>query len=159
MLRAVALMLSYQPAFDPFHAIFRLIRLMPVIDACPPVEREKVRILDFYMAFPFLASAMSFKQGQAGLRKIAKAYDHLRPYGGMPDGRDVFLRMAPIQKMAAETLAARGVIDPDAYRQGVVITGDVKPPAPIAARASELNASQAPLVELLTAQWVNGASL
>lgn len=92
---------------------------------------------------------MSFKQGQTGLRKIAKSYDYLRPYGGMPDSRDLFLRMAPIQKMAAETLAARGVIDPDAYRQGVVMSGDIPPPQQLALRVEDLNTQQATMIELL----------
>ena len=142
-------MLSYQPAFDPFHAIFRIFRLLPTISSYSPVERDKVRILDFYMTFPFLAAAMSFKKGQTGLRKIANGYDHLRPYGGMPDSRDLFLRMAPIQKMAAETLAARGIIDPDAYSQGMIMPGDVQPPEQLAARVAELNAEQAAMIELL----------
>ena len=142
-------MLSYQPAFDPFHAIFRLLRLLPTLGSCPPVESDKARILDFYMAFPFLATAVSFKKGQTGLRKIAKGYEYLRPYGGMPDSRDLFLRMAPIQKMAAETLVARGIVDHDAFQQGVVMPGSVVPPPPLAQRVEELNAQQATLIELL----------
>lgn len=142
-------MLAYQPAFDPFHAIFRLCRLLPTVSACAPVEKDKARILDFYLAFPFLAASMSFKQGQTGLRKIARSYDYLRPYGGMPDSRDLFLRMAPVQKMAAETLAAHGIIDPDAYRQGMVMIGDNLPPDQLADRVEELNTQQAEFIKVL----------
>ena len=142
-------MLAYQPAFDPFHAIFRLCRLLPTLSTCAPVEKDKVRILDFYLAFPFLAAAMSFKQGQTGLRKIARSYDYLRPYGGMSDSRDLFLRMAPLQKMAAETLAAQGIIDPDAYCQGMVMKGEILPPHQLAERIEELNVQQAKFINVL----------
>lgn len=142
-------MLTFQPAFEPFHAIFRLIRLLPVISECGPVEREKVRILDFYMTFPFRAAAISFRRGHTALRKIAKNYENSRPYGGIPDDRELLLRMAPTQNLAAETLAARSILDSDAYKQGVVLPGEVAPPAEFMRRITELNDEQSDLIELL----------
>jgi len=142
-------MLTFQPAFDPFHAIFRLLRLLPVFLSCEPVEREKARILDFYLAFPFLVGAIGFKRGHSGFRKVAKNYDHLRPYGGIPDDRELLLRMAPAQNMAAETLVSRGIVNPDAYARGYILPGDVVPPEDLALRTEQLNIEQDDLIALL----------
>lgn len=121
-------MISYQPALDRYHTVFRLWALVGEIAACLPVEVEKIRILDFYIAFPFRLEAFSFKQGQTSWRKVGKAYRSIQPYGGIPDDTSLFLRMAPVQALAIDTLAAHGLIDADALKQGVVLLGEVETP-------------------------------
>lgn len=142
-------MLAYQPAFDPYHTIFRMLRLLSALDRSGAIELDKFRILDFYVAFPFLAADISFKQGQTRLRKVARKYDYLRPYGGMPDGRDLFLQMLPIQKMACETLVLHQYLDHESYRQGMIERGENLPEPGIDNRIYEINSQQEDFIELL----------
>lgn len=142
-------MISYQPAFDPFHAIFRVARLGSIIERCRAPEADKVRILDFYMCFPFRAVDIKFQRGDGRFKKVARSYDNLRPYGGLPDDADLIARMMPAQRLALETLAFRGSLDPDALRQGRVVLGDVPLPAELLSRVSATNDDQTDLMELL----------
>lgn len=142
-------MITYQPAFDPFHAIFRLFRLGHAFDRCKAPEVDKVRILDFYVCFPFRASAIKFHRSDGHLKKVGRAYEHLRPYGGLPDDIDLVTRMMPAQRLAMETLASRGHIDGDALKQGKFVLGDVPAPDELASRVSAANEEQGDLMELL----------
>lgn len=142
-------MLTFQPALDPQHTVFRTLRLLDGAASCFPAEIDKARILDFYVAFPFRAVDFEFRRGQGRLRKIAAAYEELRPYGGLPEDRDLFARMRPLQDLAHETLAAKGIIDPDALQQGMFVRGEVEPPAKLKTRVSEINSEQAELVGML----------
>src|SRR3546814_16743227 len=101
-------MLTFQAALDPHHTIFRIVRLAEGLGECLPTEIDKVRILDFYLAFPFRAADFKFRRGQTGLKRVAQSYEKMRPYGGFPDDRDLFLRMRPVQTVAFETLAEIG---------------------------------------------------
>lgn len=142
-------MLTFQAALDPHHSIFRIVRLAEGLHECLPTEIDKVRILDFYLAFPFRAEDFKFRKGQIGLKRVAKSYDKMRPYGGLPDDRDLLLRMRPVQSVAFETLAARGIIDPDAFKQQMFVAGDVPAPSSLLDRAIELNTEQHDLMEIL----------
>lgn len=142
-------MISYQPALDRFHAIFRMSCLLIGLQDCYPMEAGKFRILDFYMAFPFRLEAFTFKQGQAGLKKVGKAYAHTQPYGGLPDDTTLFLRMAPMQILAMDALASHDLIDREAYRRDAIITGDDALPFELLDRTLAFLAEHNDLVSVL----------
>lgn len=142
-------MISYQPALDRYHTVFRILTVTDAVAACLPVEADKVRILDFYLVFPFRLEAFSAKQGQTSLRKVGKAYRTVQPYGGIPDDISLFLRMAPVQALAFDTLAAEGLIDPDAYKQGVVMLGEVQMPPVLKQSVANYAEENADLIEAL----------
>ena len=142
-------MLTFQPGLDPQHTVFRTLRLLDGVASCLPAETDKLRVLDFYVAFPFRAAAFEFRRGQAGLRKIAEGYDTRRPYGGLPEDRDLFVRMRPLQTLAYETLAAKGIIDPDALQQRMVMRGAVDPPQELRTRVAEINQEEESLIGML----------
>lgn len=142
-------MLTFQPALDPQHTVFRTLRLLDGVATSLPAEVDAMRILDFYVAFPFRAVDFEFRRGQRSLRKVAAAYDARRPYGGLPEDRDLFARMRPLQTLAYETLAAKGILDGDALRRGAVAPGEVDPPAELKARVSALNDEEKDLVGML----------
>ncbi|WP_448662481.1 ABC-three component system middle component 5 [Sphingomonas sp. CJ20] len=121
-------MISYQPALDRYHTIFRLMALVRELSTCLPIEVDKLRLLDFFLAFPFRLETFSFKKAHASLKKVGKSYRLTQPYGGIPDDATLFLRMAPVQALALDTLAAHALIDPDAYQRGVIMAGDAKTP-------------------------------
>ena len=121
-------MISYQPALDRYHTIFRMLALVDCTSSCLPIEVDKIRMLDFYLAFPFRLEAFKVKQAHTAIKKVGKAYRSERPYGGIPDDMSLFLRMAPVQTLAMDTLAAHDFIGPDAYKKGVIIRGDTELP-------------------------------
>jgi hypothetical protein len=142
-------MLAFQAALDPHHSIFRALRIAAGFADILPVEIDKFRIADFYLSFPFRLGGFEYRRGQGELKRIAQEYENRRPYGGFPDDRDLFLRMRPVQSAAIETLAARGVFDPDALKQGKILRGDVAPPDELMERVLVANAAEPDLVALL----------
>ncbi|WP_420898640.1 ABC-three component system middle component 5 [Bradyrhizobium yuanmingense] len=63
--------LSYHPAFDAFHAIFRFLRVA-FRTGTSETEVDKLRILDYYLLFPWRASAIRLSQKDLEVRRIAK---------------------------------------------------------------------------------------
>jgi hypothetical protein len=142
--------LSFQPALDPFHAVFRALRLVDGLRDCLPVEWDKFRILDFYLSFPFRAVDFQFRQGQTSLRKIARGYEQMRPYGVLPDDHNLVGRMEPVQAVATQTLAGLRLLNPEAFRSGMVARGDMAVPEPLRTRVGEANQAQADLMHMLS---------
>jgi hypothetical protein len=46
--------LSFQPAYDAYHTIFRLMRLRIVLTSAGPIPLDELRVLDFFLLFPYL---------------------------------------------------------------------------------------------------------
>ncbi len=141
--------LSYQAALDPFHALFRLLRLWPILSK-GPLPRETIRILDFYLLFPFRIGEIRIGKPHLRYKRLAKTYGHTKPYGEQPEGRAVLNRMEPIQNAALNTLAANGLIDPDRLVLGQVRITNAPIPDDIAPRVNAANDSQADLMEFLS---------
>jgi hypothetical protein len=142
--------LTFQPALDPFHAVFRSFRLLTALEECSPIEWDKYRVLDFYLAFPFRAADFKFPKGQTAFRKVAKAMEWMRPYGGLPDDQDLVVRMEPVQSAAVQTLASLGYLDQDALKGGAVDWGVRPLPDLLKARIQEVNGEQADLMVMLS---------
>lgn len=140
--------LSYQAALDPFHALFRLFRLWPILSK-GALPRETVRILDFYLLFPFRIREIRISKLHLKYRRLARTYVHTKPYGEQPEGRTVLNRMEPMQIAALNTLAANSFLDSDRLLLGEVRVTDAPVPDDIAPRVSAANARQADLMEFL----------
>jgi hypothetical protein len=141
--------LTYQPAFDPFHTIFRLLRLRPVLAASGRLHRDHVRLLDFYLVFPFRIEGIRLLPKHRGYRKLASIYATAKPYGDQPDDVTLFGRMEPIQTVALETLATNRVLDASELRADIVVPTDVGIPEELSERVGSANAHDQALVEFL----------
>jgi hypothetical protein len=150
MFCAVAQMsqLVFQPALDAFHAMFRLLRLRPILNV-QHLSRDHVRILDFYLIFPFRIRTIRLAPTHQKFKKLAEKYAYLTPYGEQPDAPLLFRRMEPMQTAALETLAARSYIDLTALKSDEVEPTAQLVPREIAVRTEILNAEQADLIEFL----------
>jgi hypothetical protein len=140
--------LSYQSAFDPFHAVYRLLRLWPIMRRAP-LSRDAVRILDFYLLFPFRIGDIRFKRAHMKYRRLTAAYAHTKPYGEQPEGRTILTRMEPMQSAALDTLAGSAMIDLEQLILGRVQVTDVPMPAELVERSSAANERHADLMEFL----------
>lgn len=144
--------IAFQPAFDPLHAVFRLLRLRDLFRKPPkPLAIDHVRILDFYLLFPFRLAGMRAPVTMRTLKVVAKSYQHTVPYGEQPDDRMVFNRMEPMQKAALQALALRSLIDKEALENGTVVATAEQLPEPVVARILAANASEADLLAVLGA--------
>ncbi len=143
--------LSYQPAFDPFHAAWRLLRLRQDVLPETALPEDHVRILDFYLLFPFRLDAMRLKATHRRFRKLAAAYSEQRPYGELPDDRTLFNRMQSIQTAAFDTLVSKELFDLPEYERGCILATFATLPSDLQGRVSEINEAQSDLVEFLRA--------
>ena len=92
---------------DAFHAIFRFLRLKFRGDVSE-IEVDKLRILDYYLLFPWRASAIRLAQKDIE----AKRLEEHRDYATLPTGDALLERMRASQTAALQTMAQDGIIDP-----------------------------------------------
>jgi hypothetical protein len=141
--------LSFQPALDPFHAMFRLLRLRPLLREAGELPVDHVRILDFYVAFPFRIEGLRVKTEHRRLKTAAMKVDWPLPYGDQPEDKVVLARMEPIQEVALQTLASHTLIDGPKLDQGLVMVAEVPVPSGLAARIEDANVREGSLLALL----------
>ncbi|WP_296080930.1 ABC-three component system middle component 5 [uncultured Agrobacterium sp.] len=141
--------LTYNEAFDPYHAAFRLVRLHMACGITTRVPFETIRILDFYLLFPFRLQSMRFLDDDKSWRKVSKAYSDQAPYGMMPEDIVIFSRMEPFQRAAASSLVSSGYLVPEAWDQNEVQFTQEAIPDPLRLRCSELNNRMKDIVEIL----------
>lgn len=138
--------LVFDPAYDPYHTIFRMQRLI-LLAQNDELEVDRYRIADFYSCFPVLVDQFRQRPGDRRFRAISRGA-HL-PYGGRPDGRLVFTRMQPTQTAALRTLASAEYLDHEALQRGVVRVLNRSFPAPVTERILQLNADESLLTAFL----------
>jgi ABC-3C biological conflict system middle component len=146
---ALMAQLTYEPALDPFHAAYRLLRLRPIIAKHGPLHRDHVRILDFYQLFPFRIEGIRLTPQHRRYRKLALDYASIRPYGEQPDDRPLFSRMEPMQSTGLDTLAVNEFIDPERWSVGEVAATTTPLPTDLDARIKEANERDSKLEEFL----------
>ena len=141
--------LTYNEAFDPYHAVFRFLRLHLACDFSAKLPFDTLRILDFYLLFPFRLQAMKLFANDTGWRKISKTYEDRAPYGAMPEDSTVFARMEPFQRAAAASLVRSGYLSPDAWNTNEVQFMPETLPPGFAERCSALNAQMTDMIDVL----------
>lgn len=141
--------LTYNEAFDPFHAAFRLLRLHVGCGISERTPFDMCRILDFYLLFPFRLQNMKLLSEDTGWRKISRSYSGQAPYGELPDDNSIFSRMEPFQRAAASSLAHAGIISVEAWANNEIAFADVGLPAELRTRCGTLNDSMPDVIEIL----------
>jgi hypothetical protein len=140
--------LIFQPALDPYHAMFRLFRLFPILKGTA-LPRDHVRILDFYLLFPFLISTIRLSREGQHFKKLARKYANLKPYGHQPEGPLLFERMDAMQNAAFDTLAFNSFLKKESLAADRVVVADKMLPIDVSQRVIELNDDQSDLLEFL----------
>lgn len=143
--------LSYNIALDVYHTIFRLLFLNEKILDQKVVHSDRLRILDFYVAFPYQIASFSFKSEHVHFRKIAKQFDRLRPYGQEPENWILFSRMEVIQKGAFETILRGGFLDEVQYSKGFISFKFGKLPSDIIEKIAAWESIVSPLLPVFGA--------
>jgi len=143
--------LTYNEAFDPYHATFRFLRLNLGCKFSTGVHFDMFRILDFYLLFPFNIQKMALLSEDKAWRGISKKYDNKRPYGELPDDASIFSKMEPFQRAAATSLATAGILSRDAWSENEIKFNKTEIPAGLKARCHDLNTSMQDVIEILCA--------
>ncbi|MEE2943811.1 MAG: ABC-three component system middle component 5 [Pseudomonadota bacterium] len=141
--------LTYNEAFDPYHAAFRFIRLWKGCQLTGKTHFDMLRILDFYLLFPFRLQNMSFFASDRSWRRVSKSYESLKPYGELPDDVSIFSRMEPFQRAAVSSLVKADILSSDAWHSNQIEFLEAKVPTQLEARCAELNASMNDMVQIL----------
>lgn len=133
--------LSYHPAFDAFNNIFRFLRII-LNENVSSIEVDKLRILDYYLLFPWRAATIRLPQKDIGLRKVAKKLETEQDYATLPSGESLLERMRPSQTAALQTMAQDGVIDIAQLKNDTVLFTQSMPPDALLKRINERNESE-----------------
>lgn len=110
-------MLLYHPLTDVNHCMYRLLNLILHIEG--DIQFEKLRVVDFYYIFPHLLNEIKpwpvdIKKFKKHLPSNKKSFEHIS------NKKKVFFELNSIQKQAISILVAKGLIDIDKIKDGVV---------------------------------------
>lgn len=147
--RSVMTQLTYNEAFDPYHAVFRLMRLSQVCGKETATSFDMLRILDFYLLFPFRIQGISLFSEDIGWRAISKTYQWMAPYGGMPDDRVVFARMEPFQRAAVGSLVKSGYLALEEWNREEILFSQKNLPTIVAKRVADANLGMQTVTDIL----------
>ncbi|MDI1308626.1 MAG: hypothetical protein PSV17_04230 [Methylotenera sp.] len=107
-------MLIYHPAYDAYHCIFRLLKIVQVTKS---IEISKLRILDFYLVFPSEISKIRLTE-KTEIKKLANNFQNI--YHGPVNAYQTFRDMQDLQLAAISTLIASKIIDSEKASLGII---------------------------------------
>lgn len=112
--------IAYQEAFDPYHAVFRMLRIGTLNTDQRILPIDHIRVMDFYLLFPFRIQEFRFKKPHQRFRRMSRDYENVRPYGEWPNDSSLLMQMQPIQLAALSTLARTEIVRASALEHGEV---------------------------------------
>lgn len=101
-------MLVYHSAFDMYHSVYRMIQLLSNLKK-DDVELERLRIWDYYLAFPNEMNKIRFEKNNSDIKKLFP--EKYNPYEVVIDGKIIFEKMREYQLTAIKTLASHGLVN------------------------------------------------
>lgn len=139
-------MLIYNQAYDLYHSMFRILQITEKNK--DTLEIDKLRILDFYLAFPSELIAIKSFQGFKKYEKYIKAESN--KYERIIDRKRLFFKMEHIQLSAIKALVSYGLIDPETFKKGKIKRTETKLSEQLQIRLNEVNESNPNLITLIT---------
>jgi len=119
--------MMYNPAFDPFNGIYRMLNILRDFDGENVVDIDRLRIYDFYLLFPYKAYKIRLKPTETDFRKqLCKCIVRkVNSYNVSTNDRRLFEQLKPYQMIALSHIASYGLIDPDLLLQQKVKISNV----------------------------------
>lgn len=99
--------LVYHPAFDPYQSVVRIMQIL--LAAENPVERQMLKILEFYLLFPEKIKTIRLSRQLRAHLKFIKAEPRY-PYDRLPQPVLLYNRMEPSFEAALQTLISHRII-------------------------------------------------
>lgn len=108
-------MIVYQQAYDLYHTVYRMIKLLAHFKNGDSVEIERLRIWDYYLLFPNRMSEIKLKREEKDVKEIIKTFIVTKnnPYEQILNDRKMFEKIKPYQMTAIKCLASYGIINKD----------------------------------------------
>lgn len=140
-------MLIYHPAYDAYHCAFRLLILTEKLRR---VDLARLRIIDFYFAFPAEIRKIRLPRTNTGIRKVAEELHNI--YHGPLHPLQTFREMKHLQLAALRTLAAASIVDPQLLDKGVVNRLDTLLPEIMSSTMDNFNEAERELFDFITGE-------
>ncbi len=142
----------YNPAFDPFNCIYRMLLILRDFEHEEYVEVDRLRIYDFYLLFPYKTYTIRFKPTEKELKDRLSQFVSRRqnPYNETTNDRRLFEQLRPYQMIALGHMAGYGLISPEHLLMYQVKVIDKEKMHLILSRLGEAPASERNLIS-----WLN----
>lgn len=144
--------MMYNPAFDPFNGIFRMLHILKHFEEEEFVEVDRLRIYDFYLLFPYKAYNIRLKSTEKDFRKTRHQYISKikNPYNESTNDRRLFEQLRPYQMIALSHIASYGLISPEHLLRQQVKVADAGKMKLVMAQLGEMRATERNVVS-----WLN----
>jgi hypothetical protein len=140
-------MLLYTPAYDPYHCALRILSILHAIYPAH-LEKEKLSILDAYLAIPSLLN--EFKCPQNFIKKRNKVLPKPSPYNQYYDPQKLFDKISRIQDSTLRNLASIDLISLEKLRDNVILLNIEKIEDTLQEAISNTHSIKPDLFEFLT---------
>ena len=108
-------MIVYQKAYDLYHTVYRMMKLLAYFKQDGLIEIDRLRIWDYYLLYPNKMKTIRLKREEQDVKKIIKNYivKEENPYEMVINDRKMFEKIKPYQMTAIKCLASYGIVNKD----------------------------------------------
>jgi hypothetical protein len=116
-------MLTYHPAFDIYHTVFRILKVLTQKPGLT-IEIDRLRLFDYFLLFPHEIKKVTLPAGTGEIRKKFKD----NKYNFVPNSKRVFSQIEKHQQLALKCLLSYELIDPVLFEDNKVKLGNKEIP-------------------------------
>ncbi|WP_432591511.1 ABC-three component system middle component 5 [Stenotrophomonas maltophilia] len=138
----------WHPSRDAYHCAFRLIRLL--LSGSTPLEIERYRILDVFVLYPALLSRMRMSRSDRELFRELPVANLQNIFIRLPSIASVYQSLTIYQNSALTQLVARGIVDPDELKKGVIRISQSDIPDSLSVAAFERNTMDGGVMDFIS---------
>ena len=133
---------------DPYHCIFRMIRLLAAKET--PVPLEQLRVLDMFLMFPSLLHRLALTTTLKERLRDLQIEPSAKTFVRLPGTASVWQDLQIYQLTALKHLAGLGMLKREHLRESKASLDRSQAPAELFRHAIELNETAKPLMRFLT---------
>lgn len=133
---------------DPYHCIFRLIRIL--VSNGKPMPIEQLRVLDMFLIFPVLLHRLSLPEDIKERFRKLKIETPAKFFVRLPSNASIWQDLQIYQSTAMKQLTGLGLLNRDSLRDHLASLDASLVPDEVMERVSIQNQAAAALMRLLT---------
>ena len=115
-------MIVYQKAFDLYHTVYRMIKLLAHFKNDGLIEIDRLRIWDYYLLYPNKMDKIRLKRDEKDIKQIIRNFilKEDNPYEIIFNDRKMFEKIKPYQMTAIKCLASYGIVNKDYLQENKI---------------------------------------